>query len=940
MVCLLALMVFGQENILKNADCKEIRANGVPVGWYLQNGTMEHGGDGGADFTLSGKDGKEGIVTQAVKIPPNMPYIFSYDMKSAEEGMTMNYVEWHWPDNGTEAYGNSGVAKIRATKEWKSYNYMFSYPTKTTQGYVAFRSSEGAKIQFRNVVVRPARIRKDEGTGGHWNLEKVDSFTDDGIIVKGGKSAVLHGVPVKEGMSYRLSYDAIGIGEVDPQYPFHEISTRIEPHVLGMLSFNDVSNTTQRKFQKFKVQEGSGVTSISIMFAAKTTASIGFSNFKLETVTPDPRDEWRLEVVEPFYRNTLYASHMPKQIRLRIHTDGTPHEVQCAFENVKKAISLNGAKSADVTLDIPKHLKDGKYTLSCDVTDKDGNVLKHFEETILKVPKAPVEVIGQPNRYFTINGMPFFPVIQWNIRSHDDDFLYYAARHGVNCCFMTLSADEEGSLRKLDQLHKFGIKAIVPTGYAEAKPALQEAFRKRLEQRLTPAVRRHPALLGYFLIDEPLWSGKSCVPLKACYETCRNFDPYHPVWINAAPRNEIEDLRPYAEACDIWGCDIYPIPSPSTHSGIEDKTITSVGKYCLRMDETTWHRKPTWMALQGFGWGENPENGPKGRAKVHPTLHELRFMAFDAMLNACTGYCLWGTQFVKSVDFTENLYKTTEEVHRFSGVTMNGRPLPSPKASDDAIRVNVLDAKKGRFAFIMNVTANPVKGTVELGKGAWREITASEGEGSIGENGTATVDLRPYGFVICGTAELPPPIEPLISVNKELEKAGSPVKRVIEAYLDKIENTKYFKTKASWIWSEEGAKLAGSSCFVAKEFTAKAGQKVTLKVAVDDLSSVYLNGKLIGKTKGWNILEVFDISDKQLDGRNVLVVRGTDSGGLPCGVLAELHIDGQISLSGGDWLAKTAKENEEPPKTLDGFKKAHVICTYGGGAWHESVLEK
>ena len=85
--------------------------------------------------------------------------------------------------------------------------------------------------------------------------------------------------------------------------------------------------------------------------------------------------------------------------------------------------------------------------------------------------------------------------------------------------------------------------------------------------------------------------------------------------------------------------------------------MTSVGKYCLRMDDTTWHRKPIWMALQGFGWGENPENGPNGRAKVHPSLHEMRFMAFDAMLNACTGYGLWGTNFVKSVDFTETMYR-------------------------------------------------------------------------------------------------------------------------------------------------------------------------------------------------------------------------------------------------------------------------------------------
>ena len=195
MACLFAMMAIGQENILKNADWKEIGANGVPVEWFPRNAVTEHGGDGGADFTLSGKDGKEGIVTQTIKIPPNVPYVFSYDMKSTDEGMTMNYIEWHWPDNGTETYGNSGVAKIRAAKEWKSYKFMFSYPTEKTNGYIALRSSEGAKVQFRNVVIRKARIRKDEGTGGYWNLEKVDSFSDNGIIVKGGKSAELYGFP-------------------------------------------------------------------------------------------------------------------------------------------------------------------------------------------------------------------------------------------------------------------------------------------------------------------------------------------------------------------------------------------------------------------------------------------------------------------------------------------------------------------------------------------------------------------------------------------------------------------------------------------------------------------------------------------------------------------------------------------------------------------------
>ena len=71
-VCIICLAVFGQENIVKNADWKEIGANGVPVGWSIRPEVIaEHGGDGGADFTLSGKDGKEAIVTYPVVIEPN-----------------------------------------------------------------------------------------------------------------------------------------------------------------------------------------------------------------------------------------------------------------------------------------------------------------------------------------------------------------------------------------------------------------------------------------------------------------------------------------------------------------------------------------------------------------------------------------------------------------------------------------------------------------------------------------------------------------------------------------------------------------------------------------------------------------------------------------------------------------------------------------------------
>ena len=89
-VCIICLAVFGQENIIKNADWKEIGANGAPVGWSIRAEVIaEHGGDGGADFTLSGKDGKEAIVTYPIKIEPNVPYVFSYERRQipCDEGM-------------------------------------------------------------------------------------------------------------------------------------------------------------------------------------------------------------------------------------------------------------------------------------------------------------------------------------------------------------------------------------------------------------------------------------------------------------------------------------------------------------------------------------------------------------------------------------------------------------------------------------------------------------------------------------------------------------------------------------------------------------------------------------------------------------------------------------------------------------------------------------
>lgn len=123
-----------------------------------------------------------------------------------------------------------------------------------------------------------------------------------------------------------------------------------------------------------------------------------------------------------------------------------------------------------------------------------------------------------------------------------------------------------------------------------------------------------------------------------------------PVWMNYAPRNTMDDLRLFAEAADIVGCDIYPVPvNPSNgHSDLVNRRMSSVGDYTDRFLQAGAGR-PTWMVLQGFGW-RDLSKGPKPPAPEtgrRPTRHETRFILLDAMVHGARGVLYWGVNYAQ-----------------------------------------------------------------------------------------------------------------------------------------------------------------------------------------------------------------------------------------------------------------------------------------------------
>jgi hypothetical protein len=128
----------------------------------------------------------------------------------------------------------------------------------------------------------------------------------------------------------------------------------------------------------------------------------------------------------------------------------------------------------------------------------------------------------------------------------------------------------------------------------------------------------HPALLAWYISDEP--NGYKIPPesLEEIYHIVRETDPWHPVsMVFMAP---FLSSKKYANAFDIVMADPYPVPN---------YPITLVGDVAGQLMSEYTGKKSVWMVLQAFGGGEW-----WGR---EPTLQELRSMTWQSVIRGAKG---------------------------------------------------------------------------------------------------------------------------------------------------------------------------------------------------------------------------------------------------------------------------------------------------------------
>lgn len=294
-----------------------------------------------------------------------------------------------------------------------------------------------------------------------------------------------------------------------------------------------------------------------------------------------------------------------------------------------------------------------------------GNFLLIFISLTNPIHASKVEFTSQG--ICLVDRKPFFPVGIWtyeintNVMAEIHDKQFNTIVGGFN-------PDQ------LNYIHEHGIKAICFTG-----------------EEWLGAAMDHPALLAWYLTDEPESHNKTPEGERERYLALKKKDPNHPIGLC---HFLFESLSKYKNACDFTMTDVYPV---TAH---RDVPLVNVGIHideAKRVHGADW---PNWAYIQVFG-GPNTDGGKWAQ----PLPHEVRCMAYIALVHGANGI-LYFSYWPKAPDTWNSLRDLNREIHRISPwLVSKGEELP---IKSDNPQVHVRARKVKNSGIIIAVNTSPV----------------------------------------------------------------------------------------------------------------------------------------------------------------------------------------------------------------------------------------
>lgn len=210
----------------------------------------------------------------------------------------------------------------------------------------------------------------------------------------------------------------------------------------------------------------------------------------------------------------------------------------------------------------------------------------------------------------------------------------------------------------------------------------------------------HPALLAWYISDEPVGHGVKPEPLEEIYNLIKTLDPYHPISIVFMTPSR---ARKYANAMDIVMADPYPIPTGS---------VSEVGRITRRLVKEFYLEKPVWIVPQAFG-------GNEWWAR-EPTSAEIRSMTYQSLIQGARGiqyFVRHGRNgFPKSMVAWNECSNIAHEVAELSPDLTLGTPVNNISTNNKDIQIQAVRYNNKLSIIVVNIKNKPVKIRVDLKK--------------------------------------------------------------------------------------------------------------------------------------------------------------------------------------------------------------------------------
>lgn len=365
----------------------------------------------------------------------------------------------------------------------------------------------------------------------------------------------------------------------------------------------------------------------SQIFAVELTALDGTPLCQRSVPVQIQYSPLQADLTNPPYRDNIYSDMKLIELTglIRIHDVNAQNQkiTISLWDSQKKKLAAIQIPAGRFALPIPP-LKDGNYQLVFQA----GNY--RLEKKIRKLPYQRGEVRFDSNGIMRVDGQRFIPYGWFGCRDFER-----AARYGFNVIIeYAVTAFKGRNLTTLfDQLAANRMKGIIycyPENRMYERKTQSLPLSKEEADRIRERIRElkhHPALLAWYLCDEPDLSPALPSRLREIHDLCAEEDPYHPTVIL---NNTAEGYRKYAQSGDITMPDIYPNFLKDGTSG--NPMISVYNQLCSCAESG---KRILWCTPQGFNYNDCGHPGQR-----IPTPEELRNMHYQSLLAGATGF-IW-----------------------------------------------------------------------------------------------------------------------------------------------------------------------------------------------------------------------------------------------------------------------------------------------------------